>query len=134
MKRLTAGVVGVSMVLMMGGCNTDLDSLNPFTNKELNEVKKEATLAKETLEMSKECLNLAKSTKEANECNQKAKEHYPKLKLDNFKRWNKKVKKKTMSIIDEKLKESECVLKAPDMDSAKKCVGAEDSNKTTMKK
>ena len=129
MRVVKTGFIGVSLILVMSGCNTDLDSLNPFKDKKLEEAKKEATLAKEALQMNKQCLKMAKSAKEANECNEKAKEHAPKLQLEKFKRWNKTEKKKSLSNIDKELTQAECVLKAEDILSATKCLGGE--NNTT---
>lgn len=116
---------------MIVGCDTNL---NLFKNKQLEDIKKDATVAKETLEMSKQCLNLSKSIKEANECNQKAKEHYNKFNIDNFKKWNKNIKKRALSTIDEKLQEANCVLNATNIQVAKECLMNSVDNNTTIKK
>ena len=132
MSRFTLTLVGVSIAVVLGGCSSDLSSLNPFGDSKLDEMKKDNTLKKEALEMNKQCLKLAKSKKEANECNQKAKEHYPTLQTKEYKRWNKSEKNKALSSIDKDLKQAECVLSAKDLESATKCITG-DSNATVSK-
>ena len=133
MNRLKLTLVGVSIAGVLVGCSGNISSLNPFGDSKLDQMKKDITLKKEALTMNKQCLKLAKSTKEANECIQKAKEHYPNLKIDNFKKWNKSEKKKALSSIDKDLNQAECVLSAKDILSATNCVTG-DSNTTVTKK
>ncbi len=133
MSRLTLALVGISVAVGMSGCSSDISNLNPFGDSKLDKMKKDYTLKKEALSMDKQCLKLAKSKKEANECNQKAKEHYPNLDINNFKRWNKREKKQALSYIDKELNQAECVINAKDLESANNCITG-DSNTTQLTK
>ena len=105
--------------LLLAGCGSSGGLVINHLNKTyLPAVQKDAAQDKKTLEFGRKCLSRAKTADEANRCNTKVRQMGPQIDIDDFSRWNEKERARVLSIIDENLAATNCILNAKDIEEA----------------
>ena len=107
-----------SSLLLTGCASKEGLVMHHLNTKYLPAVQKDAAQDKKVLEFGRACLTQAKTVDEANECNAKVRQMQPDIDIDDFSKWDEKEKRGVLTIIDEALEETNCILNAKNIEEA----------------